>query len=174
MGIKVFEFLRRAPGTSRDEFHDYWRDVHGPTLANDPDLRAFQQNGGKLLMYHGWMDTGITPRNSTQYYESVVQEMGGAPDDWMKLYMVPGMGHCSGGPGPYEFELLTVLEKWRERGRAPDAIPARNPDSGLTRPLCPSAAARSIRRATGIVRRCRNRKRAGNLGYTPESLASPA
>jgi feruloyl esterase len=105
--------------------------------ATDPDLREFQQSGGKLLMYHGWMDTGITPRNSIQYYESVVQEMGPEQDDWMKLYMVPGMGHCSGGPGPYEFELLTVLETWRERDRAPEDIQARNPDSGLTRPLCP-------------------------------------
>jgi feruloyl esterase len=105
--------------------------------ATDPDLREFQQSGGKLLMYHGWMDTAITPKNSMQYYESVVQEMGPEQDDWMKLYMVPGMGHCSGGPGPYEFELLTVLETWRERDRTPDDIQARNPDSGLTRPLCP-------------------------------------
>jgi len=104
--------------------------------ANDPDLRAFEANGGKLLMYHGWMDTGITPWNTVQYYESVLQEMGADQDDWMKLYMVPGMGHCSGGPGPHEFELLTTLEQWRERGRAPDEIPARNPESGLARPLC--------------------------------------
>ncbi|MEY4642747.1 MAG: hypothetical protein RLZZ227_2741 [Pseudomonadota bacterium] len=105
--------------------------------AADPDLRAFEANGGKLLMYHGWMDAAISPRNSTQYYESVIQEMGPEQDDWLKLYMVPGMGHCSGGPGPHEFELLTVLEDWREKDRAPDAITARNPESDLTRPLCP-------------------------------------
>ncbi len=105
--------------------------------ATDPDLSAFQANGGKLLMYHGWADPGITPRNSVQYYESVLQEMGPEQDEWLKLYMVPGMGHCSGGPGPYQFELLTVLEKWREDDRAPRAIPASNPESGLTRPLCP-------------------------------------
>lgn len=105
--------------------------------ATDPDLREFQANGGKLLMYHGWADPGITPRNTIQYYESVLQEMGPDQDDWMKLYMVPGMGHCSGGPGPYEFELLTTLESWREQDRAPAEIPARNPESGLSRPLCP-------------------------------------
>jgi len=104
--------------------------------ATDPDLRAFSANGGKLLMYHGWMDSSITPNTSIQYYESVIQEMGEDQDDWMKLYMVPGMGHCSGGPGPYEFELLTTMERWRERDRAPGDIPARNPESGLSRPLC--------------------------------------
>ncbi len=105
--------------------------------ATDPDLRAFQQSGGKLLMYHGWNDTAITPRNTIQYYESVIQEMGPEQTDWMKLYMVPGMGHCGGGPGPYEFELLTTMERWREGERTPDEILGSNPNSGLTRPLCP-------------------------------------
>lgn len=104
--------------------------------ANDPDLRAFKANGGKLLMYHGWQDTAITPKNTIQYYESVIQEMGPDQDDWMKLYMVPGMNHCSGGPGPYEFELLTTMERWREQDQVPQDIPARNPESGLSRPLC--------------------------------------
>ena len=104
--------------------------------ATDPDLGEFEANGGKLLMYHGWMDDGISPWNSVQYYESVVQEMGAAQEDAVRLFMVPGMGHCSGGPGPYEFELLTTLERWREAGRAPEEIPASNPETGLTRPLC--------------------------------------
>jgi feruloyl esterase len=104
--------------------------------ATDPDLREFQQHGGKLLMYHGWQDASITPNTTIQYYESVIQEMGPEQDEWMRLFMVPGMGHCSGGPGPYEFELLTTMERWREDNRAPDEIPARNPESGLTRPLC--------------------------------------
>ena len=105
--------------------------------ANDPDLGAFEQRGGKLLMYHGWMDTGISPWNSVQYYESVVQELGAAQASALQLYMVPGMGHCSGGPGPYEFDLLTALERWREQSEVPAALPARNPVSGLARPLCP-------------------------------------
>lgn len=108
--------------------------------AVDPDLRAFQGNGGKLLMYHGWMDPGISPNSTIQYYESVVQEMGEdlgeELEDSMRLFMVPGMGHCSGGPGPYEFELLTVMERWRESGKTPQEIPARNPESELSRPLC--------------------------------------
>jgi feruloyl esterase len=104
--------------------------------ATDPDLREFEANGGKLLMYHGWADDRITPRNTIQYYESVIQEMGEDEQDWMRLFMVPGMGHCSAGPGPYEFELLTTMERWREANRTPEEIPARNPESGLSRPLC--------------------------------------
>jgi feruloyl esterase len=104
--------------------------------ATDPDLREFEANGGKLLMYHGWADDRITPRTTIEYYESVIQEMGEDEQDWMRLFMVPGMGHCSAGPGPYEFELLTTMERWREENRTPEEIPARNPESGLSRPLC--------------------------------------
>lgn len=104
--------------------------------AIDPDLRAFQANGGKLLMYHGWEDTAITPRTTIDYYESVIQEMGQEDQDWMRLFMVPGMGHCSGGLGPHEFETLSVLEQWREQNVVPEELLGRNPESGLTRPLC--------------------------------------
>ncbi|MES2603434.1 MAG: tannase/feruloyl esterase family alpha/beta hydrolase [Pseudomonadota bacterium] len=123
--------------------------------ATDPDLREFEANGGKLLMYHGWQDAAITPKNTIQYYESVIQEMGPEQGDWMRLFMVPGMNHCSGGPGPYEFELLTTMESWRERDRAPEEIPARNPESGLTRPLCsyPETAAYD---GSGDIKNARN------------------
>jgi len=104
--------------------------------AVNPDLRAFEAHGGKLLLYHGWLDTGITPENTILYYESVREEMGPEQDDWMRLFMVPGMGHCRGGPGPDTFDALAALEQWRERGDAPDEIPAKNLQSGLERPLC--------------------------------------
>lgn len=105
--------------------------------AVHPDLRAFKAHGGKLLLYHGWNDTGIAPENTILYYESVLREMGGGQEEWMRLFMVPGMGHCSGGSGPYSFDALGALEKWREEGIAPDQIMGSNPKSGLTRQLCP-------------------------------------
>ncbi len=123
--------------------------------ATDPDLREFEANGGKLLMYHGWSDTSITPRTTIQYYESVIQEMGPEQDEWMQLFMVPGMGHCSGGLGPYEFDTLTTMERWREEDAVPTEIPASNPESGLNRPLCawPQTAAYDGR---GDIKRASN------------------
>ena len=105
--------------------------------AVDPDLRAFKAEGGKLIMYHGWDDPGIAPENTIYYYNSVLKEMGKNQADWMRLFMVPGMGHCRGGPGPNEFDTITALEKWREGGEAPASILGTNANSGLSRPLCP-------------------------------------
>jgi feruloyl esterase len=104
--------------------------------ATDPDLRAFQAHGGKLLLYAGWRDTGITPENTILYYESVLDEMGPQQDDWMRLFLVPGMGHCGGGPGVNNFDSLSVIEQWRKSDRAPQQIPASNPQTGMERPLC--------------------------------------
>lgn len=105
--------------------------------AVDPDLRAFKAHGGKLLMYAGWQDTAITPRNTVLYRDRVIDEMGPGQDEWMRLFMVPGMGHCRGGDGPHTFDTISVLEQWREGGEAPESIPGSNPASGLERPLCP-------------------------------------
>ena len=103
----------------------------------DPDLRDFEAAGGKLLLYAGWGDTTITPENTVLYYESVLDEMGDGQDDWMRLFMVPGMGHCGGGPGPNSFDTLGTLDTWRTQGIAPDQMMGRNNQSGLARPLCP-------------------------------------
>jgi feruloyl esterase len=104
--------------------------------AVDPDLRAFRENGGKLLLYAGWGDTTITPENTVLYYESVRQEMGPDQAEWMRLFMVPGMAHCGGGPGPNTFDSIGALEQWRERNVAPAQIMGSNRQTGLTRPLC--------------------------------------
>ncbi len=71
------------------------------------------------------------------YYESVLEEMGDDQADWMRLFMVPGMGHCGGGPGVNTFDSITAIQQWREGGTAPDQIMGSNPTTGLTRPLCP-------------------------------------
>lgn len=110
--------------------------------AIDPDLSDFKASGGKIIMWHGWDDQNIAPRNSINYYESVEEAMGNKGkrvkiDDFFRLFMVPGMQHCSGGPGPASFDALGALVQWVEEGKAPDQIIGTNPDSGLTRPLCP-------------------------------------
>ena len=89
----------------------------GPILdATEPDLTAFKRLGGKLIMYHGWIDQNIAPRNSINYYESVVETMGGErkTQNFLRLFMAPGMQHCGGGPGPDTFDSLGALEKWVE------------------------------------------------------------
>ncbi len=125
--------------------------------ATDPDLSRFQARGGKLILYHGWSDAAIAPENTIDYYNDVMAEMGW--DDvhkFVRLFMVPGLQHCSGGAGPDRFgqdgvasgdpehNIDNALERWVEQGVAPERIVAskRNDDAGpenaivRTRPLC--------------------------------------
>ena len=126
--------------------------------ATNPDLSAFRSRGGKLILYHGWNDPAIPALNTINYYQDVIAKMGrSAADSFTRLYMVPGMQHCGGGPGPDSFgagpaenadpehSMFSALEKWVEHGKEPKAIIATkykdpsNPASGveMTRPLCP-------------------------------------
>ena len=69
--------------------------------ATDPDLKAFKDRGGKLILYHGWEDPAIPAINTINYYQSVAKKMGQQrTDSFVRLYMVPGMQHCNDGPGP--------------------------------------------------------------------------
>jgi feruloyl esterase len=117
--------------------------------AVDPDLRPFQRRGGKLIHYHGYNDPDVPPRASIQYHDQVIAGLarnGARADagDFYRLFMVPGMGHCGGGPGPNSFDMLAALERWVERGVAPQRILATkfqddDPARAVlrTRPLCP-------------------------------------
>ncbi|HUK23819.1 MAG TPA: tannase/feruloyl esterase family alpha/beta hydrolase [Terriglobales bacterium] len=114
---------------------------HGAINAMDPNLTAFKAHGGKLIMYHGWADALIPSQNSINYYNSVVKAMGGAQktDDFFRLFMAPGMGHCFGGEGPNVFDALAPLEQWVEKGNAPESIVASHftaSNVDRTRPLC--------------------------------------
>jgi len=108
----------------------------------DPNLNAFMQRGGKLLMYHGWSDPLVAPRASIKYYDNVLARTGGADktSSWIRLFMVPGMGHCRPGEGPNTFDAVDALERWVEKGQPPDQIVASQITNGRidrTRPLCP-------------------------------------
>jgi len=108
--------------------------------AIDPDLRAFKAHGGKLLLYHGWNDQLIAPRNTISYYESVRMKLGGTESDFIRLFMAPGMMHCGGGDGPNQFNPVSALERWREQSIVPGEIIAVHVTNGVvdnTRPLCP-------------------------------------
>jgi feruloyl esterase len=105
--------------------------------AVDPDLSKFKAHGGKLLLYAGWGDTTITPENTVLYYESVLKKMGKDQDNFTRLFLVPGMAHCRGGDGPNTFDAIGTLEAWREKSVAPAQITAFNPQTSVTRPVCP-------------------------------------
>jgi feruloyl esterase len=110
--------------------------------SSDPNLKPFFDNGGKLLMYHGWADPGIPAANSVEYYTSVVKQLGGESKttNSMRLFMLPGVGHCRGGDGPSTFDSLGTLDQWRSGGKTPDSILASHSTMGVidrTRPLCP-------------------------------------
>ncbi len=92
--------------------------------ATSPNLGGFKANGGKLLLYHGYADQLITPYGTIAYFESVVDKMGGpeATAEFARLFLLPGMGHCGGGPGPNVVDYLTAMENWVENGVAPNEL----------------------------------------------------
>jgi feruloyl esterase len=110
--------------------------------AVDPDLSKFKARGGKLLLYAGWGDTGITPENTVLYYESVLNKMGRNQDDFTRLFLVPGMAHCRGGAGVDTFDSIGAMEQWREKSTTPTQMIGFNTTTGMTRPICayPQAA----------------------------------
>jgi feruloyl esterase len=106
--------------------------------ANDPRLSAFTGRGGKLLMYQGWAEPGIPPGNIVSYYAKVQAQTLNAKEA-VRLFMVPGMGHCGGGDGASTFNMVAALDAWVEKGAAPEQVPAsrlRNGKVDRTRPLC--------------------------------------
>ncbi len=126
----------------------------GPIMGTDnPDLNAFKTRGGKLIMYHGWSDNLIMAQGTPLYHERMRQTVADA-DSFSRLYMVPGMGHCSGGPGVNQFgqgssgvvpmtpqrDVFRALMDWSERGNAPASVIGSRVEGGITtqtRPLCP-------------------------------------
>jgi hypothetical protein len=104
---------------------DYQRSGTGVIFADtNPDLRRFKAAGGKLISYQGANDTAGIPGAIIDYYETVERTMGGraATLDFFRLFVVPGMRHCSGGDGAYAIDYLSYLEAWVEQGNPPEKL----------------------------------------------------
>jgi feruloyl esterase len=114
--------------------------------ASDPlvepastNLSTFSSSGGKLLFFHGDSDPWFSPLDTLEYYQSLAAANGGAGQvaNWSRMFLVPGMAHCGGGPSLDHFDMLTAAVKWVEKGTAPDAIVATGQAfPGRSRPLC--------------------------------------
>jgi len=108
--------------------------------ATDTDLSAFRDTGGKMILWQGWSDPAITALGSIDYYEKVE---AGDPDvrEYFRFFLMPGVLHCGGGPGPDQVDWLEVIAEWVEEGKAPHRLVASkmNVDQVVerSRPLCP-------------------------------------
>jgi len=108
--------------------------------ATIPDLTAVKMRRGKIVHYHGWADPGVTPRMSVDYYESAMKTMGeGETKEFYRLFLVPGMFHCGGGPGCGDVDWLGAAVNWVEKGIAPPMVTGKHVEKGetkRTRPIC--------------------------------------
>ena len=125
-----------------DPFY-YWAFYYGDnTLAPildqmNPDIAPLAAAGTKVIMYHGWDDPNVSPGNDVDFYEAMLHRAD-RPEtvrDSIRLFMVPGMGHCGGNAGYNNFDAFTPLMSWVEQGQAPGQIIGTN-SAGNTRPLC--------------------------------------
>jgi len=124
----------------------------GIVNSDDPDLRPFRDRGGKLLMWHGWADQMVPSQATVDYYNAVIDVIAAekparnplrATQSFVRLFMNPGVAHCTGGVGADNIDLLPALEQWVEQGVRPDRVTASKIVNGVTqftRPLCPYPA----------------------------------
>ena len=102
---------------------------------NNPDLAAFRSSGGKLLIYHGWSDSALTPLMSTAYVDRLYGLDPAARND-VRLFMLPGVQHCGGGPGPFRTDYLDALDRWVSSKAAPDELEVGFQDGNGARKVC--------------------------------------
>lgn len=102
-------------------------------------LDSFLGGGRKLLLSHGWADGLIPTLSTVNFYSELKAHVSAKEADGARLFLIPGMGHCAGGDGPFVFNAISTLDNWVQTGRAPERIVVSNPPDRptRTRPLCP-------------------------------------
>lgn len=140
-GFKYLVFQDPEFDYTRYDFDDYEEDaahLRGFLDATSTDLSGLKSAGGKLLLWHGWSDAALTAYGSIDYFERA-EERDASVRDYFRFYLMPGVFHCAGGPGPDRVDWLGALELWVERGEAPGSLVASKAQGGeitKTRPLC--------------------------------------
>lgn len=149
LGETFLKFMAFQPPAGPDwDYHSFNIDTDPARMAATsleidatiPDLTAVKIRGGKILHYHGWSDPGVSPKMSIEYHQAAMQTMGAKEtDEFYRLFLVPGMGHCQGGPGCGNVDWLTPVVNWVEKGIAPAVLIGAHAERGQTtrtRPLC--------------------------------------
>jgi hypothetical protein len=99
---------------------------------------SFAAHGGKMIVYHGLSDQAMSTGVLTEWYQHLTPRDAQGPQAWARLFLVPGMTHCGGGQSTDQFDMLSAIQDWVEKGRAPDRVVASGKAfPGVTRPLCP-------------------------------------
>jgi feruloyl esterase len=119
--------LEDVQAVRRSEFASWYE-------ARNPNLTPYFRSGGKLLLWHGESDPGPSPVGTTDYFQSVQAVSSGSRDN-LRYFLLPGTGHCGGGPGASRVALLDVLEDWDESGAPPNVVYGGGPE-GMVRPHC--------------------------------------
>ncbi len=120
---------------------DWVKDTRGVSRivdCVDADLEPFRKSSGKLIIWHRWCDGALTPKASIEYFEKGASP---AKNEFLRLYLLPGVHHCGGDPGPSVIDWLEVISDWVERNEAPNRLVVKKEnDEGqvvMTRPIYP-------------------------------------
>jgi len=136
-----FDWKTVTEASFETDFRESQRKFNQMIGTDETNLKRFRERGGKMIIWHGEADTLIFPRGTVNYFNRVVAANGGsqAVNDFARLFLAPGVGHCGGGAGPNPVGAFEAVVKWVENGVAPDTIQASRalPGGGIrTRPLC--------------------------------------
>jgi hypothetical protein len=138
---KYFVFNDPSWDYTRYEFSKYKKDTALAASflnATSPNLDAFKARGGKLILWHGWSDPALTALGSIRYVEQV-QARDAKSGEYLRMFLMPGVLHCNGGPGPDTADWTSAIDEWVESGKAPARVVAKKMSAGAvtrTRPLC--------------------------------------
>jgi feruloyl esterase len=140
--FKNFVFSDPAWDYSKYDFKSFKKDSAQPASilnATNPNLDAFKASSGKLIIWHGWSDPALSALGTIKYYDQVAAR-DAAAGDFVRMFMLPGVLHCAGGPGPSTVDWNKAIDEWVEKGTAPERLIASKAASAAaparTRPLC--------------------------------------